>query len=125
MPHSTAVSSSASASASVGTGTGRTPHPRPIEISPSPRSTATPLTPRVVAQWRAAGPRRLEEVVVHARDHFQPDLLRAHGFTLADVGATAEAFGVHLRHHGERAPLALGLALRHLAQVRDLRAGEQ
>ena len=32
---------------------------------------------------------------------------------------------VHLRHHAQRAPMPLRLALRQQAEVRDLRAGEQ
>src|ERR1700761_6047769 len=43
----------------------------------------------------------MEIIPVHYGDHFQFDLLGADTGALADIGATAEAFGVHLRHHGE------------------------
>ena len=47
------------------------------------------------------------EVAVHARDHFELDFFRAHGFAFADVGATAEEFLFGLRHHGDGALGAL------------------
>src|ERR1035437_231828 len=38
------------------------------------------------------------EISIHARDHFELDFFRAHGFAFADVGATAEEFLFGLRH---------------------------
>jgi uncharacterized protein (TIGR03435 family) len=43
--------------------------------------------------------RRPHEVAIHACDHFQLDVLRAHRLAFADVGATAEHLGVRLRDH--------------------------
>ena len=65
------------------------------------------------------------EVAVHPRDDVDADLLRARRLALAEVRAVAEALGVHLRDHRERTAVALGLALRQEAEVRDLRGGEQ
>src|ERR1019366_1106620 len=66
-----------------------------------------------------------KEIAVHARDHFQLDLFRAHGFAFADVGATAEEFPFGLRHHGDGALGALRLSLRQQSEDGNLCAGEK
>ena len=55
---------------------------------------------------------RSEYVPVVAGDDIELDALRADRRALADVGAAAEALGVVLVDHAERAGAALGLALR-------------
>src|SRR4051812_16223467 len=67
---------------------------------------------RVVAQRPSALPGGLEEVAIHERDDLEANLLGAHGFAFADVGAASEQVVVGLRNHGDGALLPLGLALR-------------
>src|SRR5437667_7296250 len=50
-------------------------------------------------------------VTVHARDEPHADRLGAGGLALEVVGAGAEGFPVHLRHHAADAGMALGLPL--------------
>ena len=65
------------------------------------------------------------QVPVEAGDHVERDLLGAGRGALADVGAAAEALVVVLRGHVDHAAVALGLALRQLAEVGDLGTDEQ
>src|SRR5438128_5407119 len=78
----------------------------------------------------ARGPAAIGEggdqvVAVHARDEPHADGLGARGLALEVIGAGAEAFGIHLRHHAPDAGPALGLALGKQAEMGDLRRGEE
>ena len=64
-------------------------------------------------------------IAVHVGDYFQWNFLRACGRTLADAGAVAEVFGIHLRNHAEGSALAFGFALGKGSEVRDLCPGEE
>jgi hypothetical protein len=70
-------------------------------------------------------PQRGVQVPVEPGDHVERDLLGAGGGALADVGAAAEPLGVVLTDHLHDPAVALGLALRQLAEVGDLGAEEQ
>src|SRR5258708_1899056 len=81
--------------------------------------------PCALLQPLTALPARGDVIVVHAGDHADLDLLGTYGFAFADVGAASEAFDVVLHHHAEGTAIALRLALRQNAEMRDLRGGEQ
>src|SRR6266849_3569795 len=82
--------------------------------------------PAVAARGRAAiGEGGDEVVAVHARDEPHADGLGARGLALEVVGAGAEAFGVHLRHHAPDTGPALGLPLGEQAEMGDLCCGEE
>src|SRR6478672_7482929 len=70
-------------------------------------------------------PQRRPQVLVELRDDVERDLLGARRGALTDVRAAAEALVVVLRDHAEHAGVPLGLALRQLTEVGDLRAEEQ
>src|SRR5262245_46616442 len=78
--------------------------------------------PRAVATVAQAG---ADVVTVHAGDELQADLLRADRLALAVVRAGPEAGLVHRGHHAQHALVALRLALREQAQVRDLGGREE
>src|SRR4051812_32120016 len=72
-----------------------------------------------------SGSGRADVVAVHAGDEVLADFLRADGGAFAHVGAAAEAFGVHLTDHAERAAAPFRLALWEKAEVGDLGGGEK
>src|SRR5438477_12125424 len=90
----------------------------PIEMERSPAPGVSPFS-------SSGHPHRAEILPRHPRDVGDGNLLRAHRFTLALVGAAPEAFGVGLVDHGDDPPVALDLALRQQRQMRDLRAREE
>lgn len=55
--------------------------------------------------------RRHQVVAVETCDVFEADAFRAFHLTRASVAAIAEAFFIHLLHHGQRTTLTLGFAL--------------
>ena len=63
-------------------------------------------------------------IVVGEGDYFEFDLFGACGFAFADVGTVGKVFSLHLADHGEGATVAFDLALRQVAEVRDLRSDE-
>src|SRR5215475_1003771 len=44
-------------------------------------------------------PTRFQKITIHPSNHYEPDFLRADGFTFANVGAAPEQFLFDLRHH--------------------------
>src|SRR3954471_10756708 len=92
-------------------------------------------SPSVERDWTWSGPclltasvtvlERFAQVLVQAGDHVERDLLGAGRGALADVGAAAEALVVVLGDHVDDPGVTLGLALRKLAEVGDLRAHEE
>lgn len=70
-------------------------------------------------------PDRVAQVLDQLRDHVERDASGACRGALADVGAAAEALMVVLGHHAHDAGVPLGLALRELTEVGDLRTDEQ
>src|SRR4051812_45436153 len=92
-------------------------------------------SPSVERDWTWSGPclltasvtvlERFAQVLVELGDHVERDLLGAGRGALADVGAAAEALVVVLGHHADHPVVPLGLSLRELAEVGDLRTHEQ
>ena len=68
---------------------------------------------------------RPQEIAVHQRDDFQLDILRAHRFAFADVGAASEQLAIGLSLHRDNPPFAFRLPLRQQAQVGHLGPHEQ
>src|SRR5713101_5076409 len=80
--------------------------------------TAAALARPAGARGRAAiGDGGDQVIAVHARDEPHADGLGARGLALEVVGAGAEAFRVHLRHHAPDAGPALGLPLGKQAEM--------
>lgn len=68
----------------------------------------------------AFGDGGFDVVVVGAGDDFEFDLFGAGGFAFTDVGAVGKTLDVHLLDHRESTALTFGLALREMAEMRDL-----
>src|SRR5262245_58229011 len=62
---------------------------------------------------------------IHPRDVVEGDLFRASGLARCDIGAIAEALGIHLRDHIQHAAVLFDFPLRQQAEVRNLCADKQ
>src|SRR6185503_5441496 len=101
----------------------------------SPRCVS--VSPRAIFFWSSALPDasqhllfpllrgRHQIIAIHPRDGVDRDLLRTRLLAFAIQRAMAELLGIHLRDHAQGAARTLGLTLRHQAEMRDLRRGEE
>src|SRR5215831_18174003 len=91
---------------------GQTPNSCTSEFGVCPRITAL-------------GPASFQIIAIHSCDHFELDLLWAHGFAFTNVRAASEEFLFYLFNHPQDPAVTLRLPLRQKGKMTDLRRGKE